>query len=74
MERHRLDVFALMGGLVTLVIGVIGLLHQCDAFDLGPGQVALIGTAALVATGIALVLLLPKKTDDLDDPRLKRRR
>lgn len=57
MERHPLDPIALVTGLVTVVAGVIALLHQSGAFHLGFGAVALIACGLLGAGGVALVAL-----------------
>lgn len=58
MDRHPLDPIALVAGLVTIVGGVIALLHQVGAFHLGPGSVFLIACIVLGTAGTALVLLM----------------
>ncbi len=57
MERHPLDPIALVTGLVTLIGGVIALLHQQGAFHLGVGPVVLLACGLLGAGGVALVVL-----------------
>lgn len=61
MERHPLDPIALVCGLVTLVGGVIALLHQLGVFHLGAASVVLIGCGLLGAGGAALVVLIARQ-------------
>jgi hypothetical protein len=57
MTRHPLDPVALVGGLVTLVAGVIALLHQAGAISLDLTKVVLMGLVVLGVAGGALVVL-----------------
>ncbi|NLA36910.1 MAG: hypothetical protein GX868_14665 [Actinobacteria bacterium] len=73
LERHRLDPIAFVAGGLTVAVGIIGLLHQAGAFDLGPGAVAVTVTGLIGVGVVAAVLLWPRQPQRIEDPRLERR-
>lgn len=72
LERHRIDPIAFVAGGLTVAIGVIGLLHQTGAISLGPGAVAVVLVGLTGVGVVAAVLLWPRRTERIEDPRLNR--
>ena len=73
MERHPLDPVALVAGVLTVVGGVVALLHQTGAFGLDVGSTGLIACVALGVGGAALVALTnrsgaPARTEPGEEP------
>lgn len=59
-DRHPLDPIALVGGILTIVGGIVGLLHQTGVIRLGPAPTILL---VLVAAGLgaAALIVLPRR-------------
>lgn len=68
MESHLLDPIALVSGVVTMIAGLLALLHQVGVFHLGVGPVVLIGCGLLGAGGVALVVLGARSVDPAGPP------
>jgi hypothetical protein len=65
MKRHPLDPLALVAGVVTVVAGVIAVLHQSDVIPLGLSAVVLLGLVVLGLAGAALVVLSTRRNPDV---------
>jgi len=61
MNSHPLDPIALIAGLVTLVGGIVALLHQGGAMHLGPAALATIACVTLGLAGAGGVFLANRK-------------
>jgi hypothetical protein len=61
MERHRLDVFSLLAGLLFVTVAVLSL---ADLLPLTGVDLRLLGPVILVLFGLALVLGVGKGRDD----------
>lgn len=72
LERHRIDSIAFVAGLLTVCVGGVGLAHQLGAIELGPAHVAVIVTALIAVAIIATIVVMPRRQERIEDPRLAR--